>query len=187
MKIFYCRSPVLIFIYGIAIIFFAGCVTCIIVALGYIYEDEWEVWERCLVFICGLIGILMSSLMVLCTSTKRIIFDENAISIKNDMKVIGLIRRLQYAVKANYIDIKSLSYMESRKDSLGHEVDWVFVHMPYLVLHCGNNEEKAINLYYFSKKQRLKIIDEVIARVKKEGGELNVSSARELIQNYKTR
>ena len=64
---------------------------------------------------------------------------------------------------------------------------WVFVDMPYIVFHCEDGKEKAINLYYFTRRQRIKIIDEVIARVKKEGRELNVSSAKELIQSYKAK
>lgn len=187
IKIYYCKSPGLIFLYGIAIIIFAGCVTGIIAALGYIDEDEWEVWERCLVILGAFIGILLSVVLILHTALKKVKFDKNAISINKDIKIIGIVRRLQYAVKVEYKDIQGLSYMMSRKDSLGNEIDWIFVNMPYLVLHCGDNEKKAINLYYFSKKQKIKIINEVITRVKQEGGELNVSSAKELIQNYKVK
>ena len=186
IKKFYCRSPVLIFLYLILIAFFAFNVTCILFATGLIASDDsWEIWGKCIVFVTAPAFMYASVMAILHWAIKKVVFTENSISINKDLKVIGVVNRLQYAVEAKFSEINRLSYMESRKDSLGHEMDQVFVDMPYLVLHCDDNTKKAINLYYFSRRQRIQIIDEVIARVQKEGRELNVKSAQELIQNYK--
>ncbi len=186
MKKYYCRSLVLIFIYSTAVVLFEFCIFFVVFAIGN-FDDSLVIWQRCVVICIAAVGVIASVLFILSTAIKKINFSEDAISINDDIKVIGVVRRLQYAVRVKYTEIKSLSYRESRKDSLGHDVDWVFVLMPYVVLHCEDGDEKAINLYYFSRKQRLKIIDEIISRVRKVGRELNVSPVKELIQSYQAK
>ena len=188
MKRFYCRSPVLIFIYSIAVFFFAfGIVGILVAAFGLMDGDKGEVWERCVICVMSIVWIYVSLVMILYTAIKKLEIKEDSISINKDVKFGCLTNRLQYAVDVKFSEINSLSYMESKKDSLGHDVAWIFVQMPYLVFHCDGNKKKAINLYYFSRRQRIQIIDEVIARVQKEGRELNVKSAQELIQSYKAK
>lgn len=181
MKKFYCRSPVLIFIYAIAISIFVVCLWYIVGMIsGEFRDNTWKCWFA---LICAIIGICIAFLMILHTAIKNLIFDEEKISVKNDIKIFGVIRRLQYAVVIKYSDIKKVFYKELKTDSLGHEVSWIFVRMPYLFFECKDGKQKAINLYYFSKGQRKRIISEVIRRVEAVGNKLNVSSAEELLQN----
>ena len=54
--------------------------------------------------------------------------------------------------------------------------------MPYLVFICKDGRKKRINLYYFSKGQRRKIIREVLLRAAASGNPLPVTSAEELMK-----
>ncbi|NCA93153.1 hypothetical protein EOM82_07955 [bacterium] len=75
--------------------------------------------------------------------------------------------------------------MVSKNNSISESTCRVFVNMPYIVFECKNKQQeviqKAINVFYYSKKQTAKIIDETILRAKMSGNELLVPSGQEMI------
>lgn len=118
----------------------------------------------------GMFGVLASMafafLIFLSQYRSRIIFGEEAISIKDGLYMPGFFRRLQHAVTVNYKDIESISIMETMCDNLGKPFLFVFVNMKCIVFHLNNGQtNQVINIYHFSNRQKVKILNEIYTRM----------------------
>lgn len=181
MKRFYCASPIVFFIGGLcALIIVAGIYVIVAVLLDMISDNPWLKWGGLL---SAIVVIVLMSIVIASLIWKRILFTQKSVSVRNDFQWRGFFRRLQHAVTISFSDVVGLLYVQTTNDSNGKKMNWVFVQMPYLVFVCKDGGEKAINLYYFSRGQRKRIVDEVICRVMQMGNQLNVTSAEDLMHN----
>ena len=56
--------------------------------------------------------------------------------------------------------------------------------MPYIVFECNNSEQKAINVFYYSKKSIIKIIDEAIKRTAICKNLKEIESGDKVLENF---
>lgn len=113
----------------------------------------------------------------------KIVIDKTEIYVPADHKGIFL-RRLQYETKIVYSEINGLRLTKSSHNSNGESVFGVFVNMPYLVFTCATTKEKAINLYFYTRKQVVKMINDISERAIANGNELYVKPGEEMLQNF---
>lgn len=92
--------------------------------------------------------------------------------------------KLQYETHIPYDEIQDIYIITSNKNSLGKTARWIFIPMPYIVFECKEDKQKAINVYYYSKKQVVRIIDEAILRAKLSGNELQLKTGAEILADY---
>ena len=180
MKRHYCASPV-VFILGCIGATFLAVAGYVIAAfaLGKMDDNLWLKWG-------GFAGALLIIVFVLVAIPhfvrKRIQLTQTEISVRTDSACLGVFRKLQYIVEVKFSEIAGLSYIFSTTDSLGKGQFMLLTPMPYLVFICKDGRKKRINLYYFSKGQRRKIIREVLLRAAASGNPLPVTSAEELMK-----
>ena len=92
--------------------------------------------------------------------------------------------RIQYEVHIKYNEIKNIFIIINDKNSLNQESRWVFTPMPNLVFECMDGSQKVINVFYYTKKQVVKIIDVVIERAKMLGNNLDIKSGSEILLEF---
>lgn len=129
------------------------------------------------------VPLFVISLIIFCSDFKRgVKFYDNCITVSADFgdKNGLLVRRFQHAIKVQYVDIHKLYVVYSNKDSNSKPVENVFVNMPYIVMECVDGSVKAINVYYYSKKQRINLINEIRLRAEKAGNCIDCVSGEEI-------
>lgn len=179
MKKYYPASPIVFFVDGLCVFVIVGAICAVV---GTFIEKD-EPWEICCIIIVAIIMIPLMGSGIAGLAWKRILLTPENISVRNDFQRPFFISRVQHAVTVSYSEVTELWYTKTTTDSNGNPLKWVFIEMPYLIFECKGGVQKAINLHYFSKRQRKKIINEVICRVKQAGNSLKVSSAEELMKN----
>lgn len=159
--------------------FGAGAMTFVFI------EDEYNL-VNCLGAICGFIALCVCLVILVLDIKKGVEFDEKGIKVAADAadKNGYLIKRLQHKVDIEYKEIKDIILKASMKDSLGHNVEGVFVQMPYIVFICSDGRNKAINVYFYNRRQRIKIVDEAIRRANIAGNNLEIESGEILWKKY---
>lgn len=129
-------------------------------------------------------------LTILCLDFKKgVKFDANGIKVEADVadKKGLLVRRFQHKTEIAYNEIDEILLIASDTDSRGRKVEHVFIKMPYIVFKCKDGKQKAINVYYFSRKQKIKIIDEIKQRALEAGNGLDIPSGEDMWNDYSQR
>lgn len=129
------------------------------------------------------IPIMIISLFIFCADFKRgVIFEEKCLKVSADAadKWGLIVRRLQHSLEVDYNDIEAVYTAYSNKDSNNKPLKHVFVAMPYIVIECKDGSKKAINVYYYNKKQKIKLIDEIRQRTADAGNPVNCVSGQEM-------
>ena len=181
-KVFYCFSGVSLFLYTLSSLML---VASILAVVGIFVEQDERVVYNILVFISACVIDVFIILLFVWQYRGRIIFEEEQISIKDGLYMAGFFKRIQHALTIKYEDIESVFITESTCDSLGNPVRFVFVNMKYIVFHLKSGQmNQMINIYYFSGRQKVKIINEIYTRM---GVEYNPESqpGKRLIGDFK--
>lgn len=95
--------------------------------------------------------------------------------------------KIQYETHIAYTDIRNIFLIISDRNSLNKKARWIITPMPYIIFECADNKQQAINVYYYSKKQIIKIIDNILLRTKNAGNELSIETGMQLLKNLKTK
>lgn len=174
-KTYYPMAPARILLF-VALIFLwiLFCPACIILMV----KDENSLYEY---IICS-IGLIISigiDLDLYFELRKRIIFYEKEIAVEKDRKIFT--NCLQHKVVIPYTEIINLEIMISNRDSKGRSIQGVFTPMPYLVFVCKGGKKRNINLYNYSKKQKVDIVNEVYRRVEELDNDVKLPASERLI------
>ena len=181
-KVFYCFSCVSWILYVLSSLII---VASIIWAIGMIFAYDGRLLYTILVACSACFLDILMILVFVSQYRGRIIFEEEQISIKDGLYMAGFFKRIQHALTIKYEDIESVFITESTCDSLGNPVRFVFVNMKYIVFHLKSGQmNQMINIYYFSGRQKVKIINEIYTRM---GVEYNPESqpGKRLIGDFK--
>ena len=177
-RVFYQNSPlfylnilVLLAIIGI------GISVVIVLLMGYLSWRDFWFWLS-LIAAIGTIAFFIPE--VIHVARNRIILLADKIIVPANKGE----RKIQHKVEMQYVDIKRIYLVASNKDSNGKSVFGVFVLMPYIIFEEYDGSQKAVNVYYYSKKRVANIIDLTVERAKKQGGELGGKSGSELIKDF---
>ena len=92
--------------------------------------------------------------------------------------------RLQYETHIRYNEIEDIYLVISVNNSYDKPVDWVYLPMLYVVFEKSDGCESRINLFYYSKKQTITLIDEVRQRASQLGNPLRVKEGKELLNEF---
>lgn len=184
MKKIYPRSPLII----IGEIIFAAIDILCLVGLVYAilkYFTTYD-WYYILIFISAILVGTGSFVYLLSFLKKKIILQDNTIFVYADIadKDGVFLRRLQHETVISYEEIQDIKLDAAAIDSNGHSVKNVFVEMPYIVFVCKDSIQKLVNVYFYSKKQVVSIIDEVANRARAAGNELNLKSGTEILSAF---
>ncbi|MDE7167315.1 MAG: hypothetical protein K2O28_00525 [Clostridia bacterium] len=158
-------------------------------AIVGIFIEEHDLFFVVLVLICGIIGLVVSFTILCLDFKKGVKFDANGIKVEADVadKKGLLVRRFQHKTEIAYNEIDDILLIASDTDSRGRKVENVFIKMPYIVFKCKDGKQKAINVYYFNKKQKIRIIDEIRQRALEAGNILNIPSGEVMWNDYSVR
>lgn len=118
---------------------------------------------------------------LVCSLKKKIVFNTDCIYVPTDKTFI--LRKIQYEVKAYYKDISDIKIVILNRNSKNKSELGMLTPMPYLMIEQKNGEKELINLFYYSKKQCCKIIDDLKYMAELQGNKLNIPSGKELIDD----
>lgn len=126
--------------------------------------------------------LILNTIVLILDFRKRVVFDAESLTVPEDFsdKKSLIIRRFQYNVNVKYEQIKNLYISFSKNDSNDKPVKNVFVYMPYIVMDCMDGTRKAINVYYYNRRQKIGLIDEIKFRAEKVGNALSCATGMEM-------
>lgn len=125
-------------------------------------------------------GFLFMGYTIIRISRNRIILEREEIFVPENWGS----NKIQYETHIAYSKIQNIYIISSDKNSLNKKMRWVFTPMPYIIFDCNDGKQKAINVFYYSKKQIVKIIDESILRAKQLGNEMHSKTGTEIFSEF---
>lgn len=134
-------------------------------------------------FIFSILGILYFFYKAMHIIRRSIIVFENKVNVQEDIGSKDI--KLQYKVEIEFKQIDKISLVISSNNSLNQYMRFVITPMPYIVLHLVNGKEKMVNVYYYSKKQTVELIDYIIVKKKLVNRDFSNKSGKELMDNLK--
>lgn len=91
--------------------------------------------------------------------------------------------KIQYYSEVKFIDIESIDIIRTKKNSKGKTIKSklvsAFVEKPYLSIKCKNGEVVNFFIMYISKKDVVKIINEISFRMKSVGNNIDTIKSDE--------
>ena len=93
--------------------------------------------------------------------------------------------KLQYALDVKFDDIQSIGITVDSNNSRNQYMRFVITPMPNVILYLKNGKAARINVYYYSKKQTIEIIDYIIGKKKLTDATFENKSGQELIDGLK--
>lgn len=92
--------------------------------------------------------------------------------------------RMQFKTRLDYRMISNIFLINSNKNSRNKTVEGSFIMMPYLIFELYSGSKEAINMACFSKKQVVKIIDDILLRTKALGNELSIGTGTQILKEF---
>lgn len=133
-------------------------------------------------YVCMIIVAMLFFIELLLEIKERVVLFDDEIYVAADKSFVS--RKLQYEERIRYADIESIRLIASTHNSRNEPLTGVFVGMPYLILTCKDGNDKAINLYFYSRGQVRKMIDIIKEMVRLEGNELSPQSGKEMLKEF---
>ena len=152
------------------------------IACGIAAPDEWDVFERFLVFVMGLLCCFVGFIHpIVCGLIGRIIIDESKVKVIAEPKNLLNGKPLQHSFEIKYDDIASVDVVEMTTDTKKKNLK-SFICMPCLVFVRKDQKTEALNLYHYGKKQRIRLLQDVIRLIKTQNEEFD---GEKLLQKMK--
>jgi hypothetical protein len=161
-KVFFQISVILYIALALFLAIIAACVYVVIEFFTSLINNATALEWGYLVAAVG--GFIFMAYTFIRLARNRIILNEMEIFVPENWGSKD--HKIQYETHISYAEIKNIFIIYSDKNSLNKTSRWVFTPMPYIVFECENDKQKAINVFYYSKKQVVRIIDEAVSRAK---------------------
>ncbi len=100
---------------------------------------------------------------VLAYATEFITFEEDELYVSEDTAILCF-RKLQYRVEIGYKDINKVDMIVSDCDSNGKRLRGCFTPMDYIEIESKDGKKNRINVYNYSRKQKITLINEICKR-----------------------
>ncbi len=179
-KVFFQISIILYIVLTLFLAVMAACVYVVIEFFTTLINNATALeWGYLVAAVGGFIFITYTFIRM---ARNRIILDEKEIFVPEDWGSKD--HKIQFETHIPYFEIKSIFIISSDKNSLNKTSRWVFTPMPYIVFECENDKQKAVNVFYYSKKQVVRIIDEAVTRAKQLGNEIQVKTGQEILSEF---
>ena len=183
-KDFFPQSGLYWFFESIIILTFFWCVFGSIYIPIYVFTEN----ERSFINYVAILGYIVGSLLfgfeLLKTIRQVIVLKDNEIYVPEEWGMSD--GRFQHEVCCPYNEIDHMYFRETTNDSNNKPVPRYWITLPkfYLVLCCKNGKEKSINILFFTKKVRIRIIDEIINRAKLHGNNFTDQTGEEIYKSF---
>lgn len=177
----YFQNSILIYSILLLFLFIAASSIYVIVYFFSTFNIQFYTieWVYIIVASCTFIYSLYTTIRV---ARNRIILDIKEIYVPENWGNKKSILQLETHIP--YGKIKNISLIKSKNNSLGQKVKMAFVDMPYIVFECVDDKNYLINVYYYSKKQVVDIINECINRADLIGNRLTIGTGEEILQKF---
>lgn len=131
--------------------------------------------ENMLVITIGIIWALFIAYEMIVFSGSKIVFRTTELYVSNDK--LRAKNKIQYAVSIRYEDIKSVRIIKSASDSRSRKISAIMpnssVLKTYMEISSKEGEKARFLIFYYSNKQRRKILEELKNRARLVGNDLN--------------
>ncbi|MFA6860605.1 MAG: hypothetical protein WCR30_04380 [Clostridia bacterium] len=178
-KIFF---QVSIILYVVILLFLAFVAAGMYVVFEFFFSkinnantDDW------IGMLAGLFTVMFMGYTFIRFARNKIILDKNEIFVPDHWG--NKDNKIQYETHVPYLEIKNIFMIITTNNSLNKPAKWIFTPMPYIVFDCKDKKQRAINVFYFSKKQIIKIIDESITRAQELGNNLEIKTGNEIFSD----
>ena len=183
-RVFFQQSGLFIFYVTIPFIVFIAGVAGVVHFVAEIYNGI-NIWDNIFVLLCCFVGIALMGFELIRSFRQVIILKEESIYVPDEWGISD--EKVQYKVELAYADIAYMYLRETTNDSHNKPMKRYFpVTLPktYLVLCDYNGKEHAVNIVFYTKSVRIKIIDEIIYRMKMYGNESCTKSGKEIYDDF---
>lgn len=175
IKVFRPKSIISICKYILAILLIVFTVSSGI----YVFIESEDVRLTVFIAACVVYLLVIEIRLIVAHSYKKIVLDVDAIRVEKDKR--GGFRILQHEINLPYADINSIEIVVSATDTNGEGQLGLFTPMPSIYME-SDNAYKMINVYDYSKKQIIEMLDEIIKRAQAVGKLLNCLTGEEIIK-----
>lgn len=113
-----------------------------------------------------------------------ITFRENHIYVPSDWRIKN--NRQQHRVMVRYHDIVDISFIRDTKSSTNKTIQVENLnplYHQYMVLHLRNKRKEKIKIDWYSKKQKVKILEELKRRLEHCGNNVDLAQAQAMLKN----
>lgn len=131
----------------------------------------------------SIIGVIYLSYKLIHVMKRKILLNEDSICISEDIGSKDT--KLQYKTDVKFDQIEYIDMLISSNNSLNQSMRFVITPMPYIVFHLKNGKEEWMNMYYYSKKQTIEIIDYVIEKKKMQDVDFTHKNGQELLNDLR--
>ena len=182
-KIFFRQSGLYWFDVFIIFITFSWCVFGVVYCSISVFIKNEKTLNNYIAIFGGMAGFLLFGFELLRMVRQVIILKENEIYVPEEWGMSD--EKFQYEVSVLYTEIDHVFLRESTCDSNNKPVKRYWITLPnlYFVICCKNGKEKSINILFYSKKCRIKMISEIINRAKLCGNKFTDEKGEDI---YKT-
>lgn len=171
-KIYFRNSGLFIFTCSINVFF----IICFLVCLIIPFEKPFPIIYN-IIYAFGLVFLVITLIgyIKIC-----IVFEKDHIYVP---KWGESNRQIQHKINIKYSIIEGITLAESIRDSLGKD-DACNTSNVYLIIKTNRKKPTRLNIHYFSKKRRIKIIDEIITRARYCGNNFTAETGEEIYAKF---
>ena len=136
-----------------------------------------------LAFISSITATLYLGYVILRVMRRKIVLNRDRVYVSDDIGNKDI--KLQYGIDLLLEQIEDVSLDINSNNSLNKKIRWVLTPMPNIVFKLNNGKEARINLYYYSKKQIIEIIDFIIQNKQSIDKDYTNKSGIDLVEGLK--
>lgn len=179
-KIFFQNSWYFCLMFFVEILIEFGFIGVLCLTIFYDYPTDYprSKWLEVAMFS---LGACLTAYLLIIWGRDRIVLEPSNIFVPDSLN--KTIVKVQYRVEVNYVDIADIFLVETQKDSLNRN-NCSALPMPYIVIDCKNGVQKLINVYWYSKKRKKAILDEIILRARTYGNDFTTKTGEELYNEF---
>lgn len=183
-KIFFQQSGLYCFFVSLLFIVLSWCVAGVVYCSISVFIQNEKTLINYIAIFGGIAGVLLFGFELLKMVRQVIILNDNKIYVPEEWGMSD--EKFQYEVSVSYNEIDRVFLRETTCDSNNNSVKrhWITLPNLYFVMCCKNGKEKSINILFYSKKCRIKIIDEIINRAKLRGNDFTDEKGEDIYKSF---
>ena len=183
-KIFFQQSGLYCFFVSLLFIVLSWCVVGVVYCSISVFIKNEKTLINYIAIFGGIVGFLLLGFELLRMVRQVIILNDNEIYVPEEWGMSD--EKFQYEISVSYNEIERVFLRETTCDSNNNPVKRYWITLPnlYFVMCCKNGKEKSINILFYSKKCRIKIIDEIINRAKLHGNDFTDEKGEDIYKSF---
>lgn len=182
-KTYYPKSITMYLTIIILLFFLLVAIYIIVIFLQDIIQiAKFKDW---LAFISSMIATVYIGYVILRVVRRKIVLNKDRVYVSDDIGNKDI--KLQYGLNLSLAQIEEVRLDINSNNSLNKKIRWVVTPMPNIVFKLSNSKEARINLYYYSKKQVIEIIDCIIQNKQLIERDFTNKSGQDLVRGLKTK